>query len=334
MRNLFYNSAEQRLRAAWRVVATLGVFGILVVLGTIPLTVVYLSQFETPASIPSAEQIQTDPLVLAGSAVLSLIASAIAIWLSARFLDKRQLSDYGLSLGQLSWWRDLLFGAGLGALLMTFIFLVEQALGWVRITETFASPDDTAFWAAILLPVITFLCVGIYEELLFRGYQFINIAEGFNLPQLGERSAILLAWLLTSVFFGVAHALNPNATLLSTLYISFAGIMLGIGYVLSGSLAIPIGLHITWNFFQANVFGFPVSGMDRSATFLAIEQSGPELWTGGAFGPEGGLMGLLAMLVGTLAIALYAAIVRGERGLHRPIAVYRPRHTHPSKSAP
>jgi uncharacterized protein len=77
--------------------------------------------------------------------------------------------------------------------------------------------------------------------------------------------------------------------------------LLGVGYVLTGQLAIPIGVHISWNFFQGNVFGFPVSGLDGlGAKFLATETSGPELWTGGVFGPEAGLLLPFAIALGSL----------------------------------
>jgi hypothetical protein len=97
--------------------------------------------------------------------------------------------------------------------------------------------------------------------------------------------------------------------------------MLGFGYVLSGELAIPIGLHITWNLFQGAVYGFPVSGFGPfGATFLATEQGGPKLWTGGSFGPEGGLLGPAAMLLGILLISLWIRLRQGKISLHSPIA--------------
>ncbi len=63
--------------------------------------------------------------------------------------------------------------------------------------------------------------------------------------------------------------------------------------MLTGELAFPIGLHIAWNFFQGNVFGFPVSGTTSTTSLIAIEQGGPEIWTGGVFGPEAASWGSL-----------------------------------------
>jgi uncharacterized protein len=126
---------------------------------------------------------------------------------------------------------------------------------------------------------------------------------------------------LSSAFFGYLHAANPNATLLSTFNVALAGLMLGFGYVLTGELAIPIGLHVTWNLFQGAVFGFPVSGLRvGGATFLSIDQGGPALWTGGSFGPEGGLLGPAAMVAGVLLTALWVRLRRGRVAIHTPIA--------------
>ena len=131
----------------------------------------------------------------------------------------------------------------------------------------------------------------------------------------------MLACVLSSLFFGALHIGNPNATLSSTANITVAGLMLGLGYVLTGELAIPIGLHIAWNFVQANIYGFPVSGLRPvGATFLEIEQGGPEAWTGGPFGPEAGLIGVSAMILGFLLITLWVHLRSGKVAIHTPLA--------------
>jgi hypothetical protein len=160
--------------------------------------------------------------------------------------------------------------------------------------------------------------------MLSRGYHLLNLAEGLNLPNISPTNALLVAWLLSSSLFGVLHAFNPNATAISTFNLMVAGLFLGLGFVLTRSLAIPIGLHITWNFFQGNVFGFPVSGTNAGATFIAVQQGGPDLLTGGAFGPEAGLIGLAAIALGTALTVGYVRMFYGEVRLQTELAAYEP----------
>ena len=118
---------------------------------------------------------------------------------------------------------------------------------------------------------------------------------------------------------------TPTPRLISSLNIALAGLFLGLGFILTGELAIPIGLHITWNFFQGNVFGFPVSGTEAGATVIAINQGGPPLWTGGNFGPEAGLIGIVAMVIGALLTVWWVRREEGRMELRKEIAAYRPR---------
>jgi hypothetical protein len=326
---VFWNAGERRIRALWRLIVLSIAFVILnVALGLGAAMIVGLIWTIIAGSVPLGitEGGTVNPAALpieflASLSVAALVAALVSVWLVGRFIDKRPLADFGLRLNR-GWWLDLGFGLALGALLMTGIFLIEQAAGWLTVTGTFQSArPDQSFVAAIAWALALFISVGIYEELLFRGYALRNLAEGLNLPRIGPRGAILIAWISTSAVFGLAHALNPNATAISTLNIGLAGIFLGLAYVLTGSLAIPIGLHITWNFFQGNVFGFPVSGgAFGGITFIDIEQGGPALWTGGAFGPEAGLIGIAAMLVGSALTLLWVRWRHGSIGLNIPIA--------------
>ena len=107
--------------------------------------------------------------------------------------------------------------------------------------------------------------------------------------------------ILSSLYFGVEHLSNPNSSWLAVAGIFFVGLLMAYAYLRTRQLWLPIGIHIGWNFFESAVFGFPVSGYDRSG-LLQIDISGPALWTGAAFGPEAGLIMLPICVLGVLLI--------------------------------
>jgi membrane protease YdiL (CAAX protease family) len=305
LRRIFYNDAEKRLRAAWR----LGLQTALLMAVAVPLYLAFRSLAGHPIWSP----------VLFLAKALAVILSIVV---AARFLDRRRFADLGFKLDR-RWWLDCGFGFFLGALLMAGIFLVERAAGWIEVTSTFHTTGPLPFGVSIFFMLVVFGLVGFYEEAYSRGYGLKNLAEGLNLPFLGPRRAVVAAWLISSVFFGVGHAVNPHASPVSTLGVTAAGLLLGLGYVLTGRLGISIGLHFSWNFFQGSVFGFPVSGRDFQVSFLGISPSGPGVWTGGGFGPEAGLLGFLACLLGCLLVLLWVRGVYGPLRILPDIAVYR-----------
>jgi uncharacterized protein len=333
MKNLFWNAAQRRVRAAWRLLLALTIFYVLLIvlsgIGAAVALPLLLGRDQLNAllagGVSSAmlAQLTGMPAFLLISSLASLFAMLAASLVAALLLDRRRFADFGFHFSR-GWWLDFAFGLALGAALMCGIFLVERAAGWVSVTGLFftATPGQP-FALALLTPLAIFVCVGIYEELLSRGYLLRNVAEGIRFGPISPIMAVVVAWLVSSAVFGLMHGNNPNATAISTANLVVAGLFLGIGYILTGELAIPIGIHMTWNFFQGNVFGFPVSGTNfSSATFIAIRQGGPAAWTGGAFGPEAGLMGIFAMLLGAALVALWVRTRRGRLTLCAPLAVY------------
>ncbi|XVH32925.1 lysostaphin resistance A-like protein [Haloferacaceae archaeon DSL9] len=299
LRRIFWNESQRRLRLPWRlllggvaigVISTLSVVALVVLVGQAVLSGLFVGAFGEAANT-----------LVAG--VVSGAGTAVAVWLVGRYLDRRPFSDFGLRIDR-DWWLDLGFGLGLGGALMTGIFLVQLAAGWIAVEGTFEAVGS--FLWGFLGILVLFLVVGVYEELLVRGYLLTNVAEGFNgFGPIGLRGAVVLATIISSLVFGALHASNPNATAVSVGAISLAGVLLAFGYLLTGELAIPIGLHITWNLFQGAVYGFPVSGLSVPATIIAVEQGGPDAVTGGAFGPEAGLIGIAAMAAGMAATVGY-----------------------------
>ncbi len=125
-----------------------------------------------------------------------------------------------------------------------------------------------------------------------RGYILQNLEADW-----GSKAAVVVS----SVIFALMHSLNPNVTLFSIINLAAAGVLFAIAYVLTRSLWLPIGLHFSWNFFQGPIFNFPVSG-GVTRGILVTDVSGPDVVTGGAFGPEGGVLGLIAVIMGMAAI--------------------------------
>lgn len=333
LKTIFYNAQEHRPRALWRIVLHFAFIIAAALALVLPFTMLAVGSASEP---PPPEAFESGALLYGAviiSAAVPLVVISASLWVFGRYIDRRPFSDYGLWVGQGAWWRDLGFGMALGAVLMAGVFAVQLALGWITITGTFVS-INAPFGLAILLPLFTFVSVGIYEEMLSRGYHLLNIAEGFHAGRISASAAVVIAWVLSSAVFGVLHALNPNASAVSTFNLVLAGLFLGLGFVLTRSLAIPIGLHITWNFFQGNVFGLPVSGMGTGTTFIGIEQGGPAVWTGGAFGPEAGLIGLLAILLGVLLTVGYVRWAYGEVRLQTQLATYTPKRQRKEEITP
>lgn len=294
--NIFWNRELHRLRLFWRLVLyiaiiLLGFFGFSLLVGL------------TGAYTLFSNRIAYG-FIQVGLALL-------AVWAAGRVLDHRAFAEFGFRFDR-NWLRDLAFGLALGALLMAAIFLFEWALGWIRISEFFGTntalsslPTRVFFWNQFGQSLIFYILAAAAEELFFRAYPFINMVESFQNKRINRQQAAWLAVILTSAVFGLAHLGNPHATWISTLNILLSGIMLCLGFVYNGQAALSIGLHFTWNFFQGVIFGFPVSGTLSPANLIRIEQTGAELLTGGAFGPEAGLVGVAAMLLGCLLIVLY-----------------------------
>lgn len=320
---VFWNRDERRLRALWRLALAVVCFGVL----TVAIGLVYQLFAIRSVIVGALSGTVPEPTVSVVLRVVGLLVTALsavlAVWVAGRFLDRRPFRAFGFRFDR-GWWLDLGFGLALGAGLMGAIFFVELLAGWITITGTATDPASgrtaTGVASELFAALVLFVAVGIYEELAFRGYLLTNAAEGLiGVPFVGSRSAIAIATLLTAGLFGAIHANNPNATLVSTLSIAFAGVFLATGYLLTTDLAIPIGLHVTWNLFQGTVFGFPVSGTDLGASVVRVQQNGPTVATGGSFGPEAGLVGVAAMIAGIVLTVAWVRVRRGSVGLARSL---------------
>jgi hypothetical protein len=64
---------------------------------------------------------------------------------------------------------------------------------------------------------------------------------------------------------------------------------LGYAFIVSGDLWLPIGLHFGWNW-TLPLLGVNLSGFTIGVTGYSLQWKVGDLWSGGAYGPEGGLL--------------------------------------------
>src|ERR1051325_666699 len=213
-----------------------------------------------------------------------LIAFGIvmSVKIAARRLDHRPLAHYGILLDA-AWWKSLALGFAVAAAVMLLVFAGEWAAGMLVITS---------LGAVSLFSIVKVLCVGVYEEFVARGYLLRNLGV-----------------VLSSLLFALLHLTNENASLLSTAGLFVNALFFAAAALFTRRLSAAIGAHIAWNLFEGSILGFPVSGDKEIASLIHIRQLGDSVITGGAFGPEAGLVGVAASLCG---IGAFYAVTRAR----------------------
>lgn len=188
-------------------------------------------------------------------------------------------------------WPGLVAGAAAGFLLFT----AGVGLLWLVGSYHITGINTRADWLLALLTVG--LGAGLCEEIVFRGVLFRIAEEG-----LGTWGALLIS----ALFFGAAHIMNPAATLWSSAAITVeAGLLLGMVYHVTRSLWPCMGLHAAWNFTQGTVYGIPVSGIHADG-WLVSQRTGPDWLSGGAFGAEASVLMLSLSSLCTVALIVVA----------------------------
>lgn len=226
-----------------------------------------------------------------GLEVALTVSVLVALVVMARFADKRPLSTIGFSTRL----PDLLMGTILGAAIFALPLGLLVMIGAARY-----APDLGSF-SAQALGVGVFVCLFnvVTQEVLARSYIF---------QELWAKYGAWVATIVTTIMFVALHAapISQGAQgLITGANILLASLLLSLAYVRTGSLWLPIGIHLGWNGLQGPVLGINVSGADIAFGDwrLFSFEAGDALLTGGAMGVEGGLVGLIGPAAGILIVA-------------------------------
>lgn len=193
----------------------------------------------------------------------------------------------------LRWFGHLLAGCLVGTALMLVPALFLTLGGWIGWQAM--APG----WSALAPALLLMAGVAVAEELLFRGVLFQRLIDGVG---------VWPAQLLIAALFVMTHMGNPNLEGATRLWaganIFLASILFGLAWVRTSSLALPIGIHFMANVTQGVILGFGVSGTTEPSLFAPRFLTDLTWLTGGAFGLEASLPGLLAVILAVAAFLL------------------------------
>lgn len=186
----------------------------------------------------------------------------------------------------------LALGAGVAVVLLSVPVGINILSG-----QFDASAFRPALTGGVLVALIGFIVQATTEEVFTRGY----------LLQVTYRKwGLAAAIVFQALVFTALHGANLNVSVIALLNILLIALVLAFWALAEGSLWGVCAFHIVWNWFQGNVYGIEVSGMDIHTTLLEIAGTpgSAPLLTGGGFGIEGSLLVTAVLTIATVLAAL------------------------------
>ncbi|GAB4502619.1 MAG: type II CAAX endopeptidase family protein [Anaerolineales bacterium] len=287
----------KRLPPFWALIPLAGIFMLLSQLAVIPIFVLMglLYGFSEGGMSAAGQSALASGFWMALTLIFSFGPLFFILWLWTKFYEKRSFTSLGYAIGGAArkYGRGLLFGAilfgGAVGLLAIFGFTARETGGDPAL-------EGLAALGGVLIVFPGWMIQGASEEILTRGWV---------LPALGARYKPWVGILGSSLFFAAMHGLNDNLSALALLNLALFGFFAAFYALREGSLWGISALHSVWNWIQGNFFGFEVSGSRvDGGMLLNLKTIGPDWFTGGAFGPEGGLAVTIVLLIG-IAVLLF-----------------------------
>lgn len=247
---------------------------------------VLLATGHPPAGVGAALQaVQTSGVSFLLLGVQRLLKALGLALLLGYLVDREPPETMGLA--PVRWARD----GGLGVLFGAGAMVVVGLSAWMFSPARVILPGQITV-VSLLTDGVAFLAAAAAEEIVFRGY-LQRLFTNWGGPWVGIA--------VPSVLFALFHGLNPHVTPLALVNIGLAGVVFALAVRWTGTLWLAVGYHFAWNLFQGAVLGLPVSGVLRNG-LLAFPTDGPPILTGGPFGPEGGLVVTMLLLLSLLPL--------------------------------
>lgn len=229
--------------------------------------------------------------------IFSFIISLSLVYVFRNFVDRKSFGSLGFSYAHLI--PDSIIGLLLGVVLIclgTTVIFALQGIEWIG--RSFDAEE-------LLISTVILLMVSFGEELVFRGYVLRNLMKSFNK---------WFSLLISSVLFTLVHFSAGQTPVTALFNIFLGGMLMGIAFIITRSLWLPVCFHFSWNFVQGPLLGFAVTGLPFKS-LLTMQVTGPPLLTGGDFGFEASVV-CSVLLLFTFGLTCYFDTRKSRSMMH------------------
>lgn len=249
------------------------------------------AQDYTDALLSVVERLTTNmPAWLNLAQLFATVATIITVLFYCVKIEKRRMFTLGFcKKGALA---EYAVGLIIGLLMFSAAYLTIILNGELQ----FVGFNRDASFGLIILFFLGFVVQGASEEILLRSYFFISGSASANVP---------IGVFVSSALFACMHISNPGISFMAIVNLFLFGVFAALYFLRRGSIWGICAIHTVWNFAQGNIFGCKVSGMNMGESlFTSAETYGGTLWSGGSFGPEGGIGVTIVLTIGIVILTL------------------------------
>lgn len=241
------------------------------------------------AYVEAIMQVGYTPTIMVLSLYGTILATVITM-LFCKLIERRPMKSLGLHKKNAL--KSYLTGCLVGAVMISICVILSAIFGGISL-----SINTNISWRLLIAFFFAFIFQGASEEVIFRGY-FLNTVASKN--------RIILAIVLNSIFFALAHSFNMGLTPLAFINLILFGAFASIYSIKFDNLWGVCGIHSLWNFMQGNFWGIQVSGIDTATSiFLADTTPNSAILNGGDFGLEGSIFVTITLMVSIIIVLFW-----------------------------
>ncbi len=213
---------------------------------------------------------------------LGITAARVIPWVvAAHIVLKHRLHDFVFRLHP-GWWFDLSGGIGITALAMLIVFLFSRWAGWLIVEGwMWQTLSLDAYLGTLWVTLLINTLVALGEEITFRAYLLTGLERAWG------------RWIglaIMTVVFGLAHLpaymeqeMQSLVLVLGIALAAVIGLLLGLTYLRTGSLWLPVAIHFAWNFVENDLLNLTGDATNGNLIGAMTRLQGPLLPTGAGY---------------------------------------------------